>query len=78
MLSWCLCLCVCVCVCVCTDEMLVKAVGTARSALAKLKSESGSDVGMKAAVQSYTQVSTHLFICNRVSCMKITPPHLIC
>ena len=36
--------------------MLVKAVGAARSALAKLKSENGSDDGIKTAMQSYTQV----------------------
>ena len=34
----------------------MKAVGSARSALASLKSESGGNDGMKAAVQSYTQV----------------------
>ena len=40
----------------CADKMLVKAVGAARSALAKLKSENGSDDGIKTAMQSYTQV----------------------
>ena len=46
-------------VCVYVDEMLVKAIGTARSALASLKIETGSDDEIRAAMQNYTQVHAH-------------------
>ena len=53
------------------DKMLVKAVGTARSALGSLKGGSGSGDGIKAAMQSYTQVCTCICITGHCTCIGI-------
>ena len=55
----------------CADEMLLKAVGGAKSALTKLKyvssshkgdDDDGSEDRLKAALQEYTQVISNYFI----------------
>ena len=45
------------CTCMwCTDEMVVKAIESAQSALTKLRGRASGGGGLKAAMQSYTQV----------------------